>query len=230
MGHLDIDLSSGNVTCLAAGVFKWLCTPEGTGVCYVNRKVLENARPDIIYYFGIEFSPQDGWPNVIDQVFAWGHEGAGPQPLSPDNIRYLPNARVLESSATMLSLAALDAMADMMIEFGGMPAIERRVLGLSAHLKASLLERGHALNSETEPAHQSGITSVKVQDAQEFAAFCEARNIWVLAQKAVMPGHVSHSRSANSADAVRVATHFFNNEDDIEVFVNAMDEFRTARL
>ena len=218
-GHLNLDLGrTPNVTVLSAGVFKWLCSPEGTGIAYLNREVLADAVPDTAYYSGMESTVEGGWGGLIDRMFRFGYENAGPQPLSSDIIRYRDDARRMDLSLTSLSLTGLGAMASLVRDFGGIAAVEQRVLGLAARLRSSLQEHGHTVLSDPDPRYASGITSVEVEDAAAFAQFCEERNIWVLARP-----------SKEGSQAVRVSTHFFNNEDDIAVFTEAMDEFRARR-
>lgn len=52
--HLNINVSNTNATVLTAGVYKWLCSPEGTGVAYVNREALADINPDTVYFWGVE--------------------------------------------------------------------------------------------------------------------------------------------------------------------------------
>ena len=219
VGHLDIDLSGGNVTALSAGVFKWLCSPEGTGVCYLNREALVDTLPDTVYYFGVESAVGEGWGGLIDRVLQYGSDHDGPRELPGDAITYLGDARRMEASATMLSLAGLDAMVGLLSDFGGMAVVEQRVLGLASHLRVSLAEHGHTVLSDPDPATFSGITAVQVADSAEAAAFLQERGIWVLG---LMSSH-------SGAQAVRVCTHFFNNDDDIAAFVEALDEYRNSR-
>lgn len=216
IGHLNIDLSSGDVTAMSGGVFKWLCSPEGTAVGYLNRDVANGHVPDQVYYMNAEFVFDDESTDVIDRMFRYGYESTGPQPLHGGDFKLAEGARRMEQSPTLLSLTGLEAVVDMFVEFGGMSVIERRVMSLTTHLRSELKEHGHLVLSSPEPEHMSGIASVAVSDAQAFTAFLQERRIWVLAQKAATQGR----------EAVRVSTHFFNNIDDIALFIEAADDFR----
>ena len=99
-----------------------------------------------------------------------------------------------------------------------MAAVERRVLELSAHLRESVREHGHTVLSSPSREGLSGITSVGVSDARRFAAYCQDRGIWVLASTSLR----------GDTEAIRVSPHFFNDFEDIERFVEALDSFESA--
>ena len=219
VGHLDIDLGSGNVTSIAAGAYKWLCSPEGLGIAYLNRKVFDRVTPDRVHFYNADASGPEGWRGLIGGMFEHGFAHDAPFQLQPDAVTLSADARRLEAAPSVVSLVGLEAVVDLMAEFGGMGAVERRVLDLTSKLRAALQEHGHTVLSYPEPASMSGITSVQVPDGPGFADFAKARNVHVPAQMATKPG----------AQAVRVSPHFFNNEDDIEALVDSMDEFRKRR-
>ena len=219
MGHLDIDLSGGHVTTMAAGAYKWFCSPEGLGIGYLNRKVFDKVTPERVHFYSADATGPDGWRGLIGGMFEHGFAHDEPFQLKPDIVALRPDARRLEGAPSVLSLMGLEQVVDLMTEFGGMPAVEKRVITVATKLRAALQEHGHTVLSDSDPAHMSGITSVQVPDSQAFAEFAKARNIYVLAQMALKPG----------AEAVRVSTHFFNDESDIAKLVEAMDAFRKIK-
>jgi len=215
VGHLDIDLQSSNVTVLGAGVYKWLCSPEGLGIAYVNKRVLSDIRPETPHFYNVYPKGDDGWGGFISQVFCRGEEGAGPQTLEPDTLYYPPSAKRLETSCNFLALVGLEAMLDLLLEVGGMAVVERRVLQLTAHLREMVQDHGHKVLSSPSPKNMSGITSVAVPDARKFSEYCQQRGIWVLPQASLK----------RDTEAVRVSTHIFNNKEDVAEFTRALDMF-----
>lgn len=209
MGHLDIDLSSGDVTSMAAGAYKWFCAPEGLAIAYLNRKVVDSITPERTHFYNADVD----WKGMIGGLFT--HDR--PFDLKPELVALRNDARRLESAPSVISLVGLEAVVDIMAEFGGMQAVQKRVLELGSKLRASLAEHGHGVISDPDAAHMSGITSVQMADGRAFAEFAKARNIHVLPTMATKPG----------AEAVRVSTHFFNDEQDIDALVAAMNDFRT---
>jgi selenocysteine lyase/cysteine desulfurase len=105
---------------------------------------------------------------------------------------------------------ALGAAADYLLSIGT-GEIERRALGLNRHLTQQLIEAGwRVLSPLRDEAMRSAETLVAAADPARVAA------------------HLSRSGVAvtQKPEGIRVATHFFNNEDDIARLVNALDEVR----
>ena len=214
VGHLDIDLETSDVTVLSAGVYKFLCSPEGLGIAYVNKRVLDNIAPGVPHLYKVRLRDEPGWGSFTSRIFSRGYAGEGPQALAPDSLDYPPDTKRLETSMNFLALAGLEAMVDLLEAAGGMAAVERRVLELSVYLRASVQEHGHAVLSSQVPENLSGMTLVGVSDADQFVSYCEERDIWV------RPG-----TSLRDEQAVRVSPHIFNNEEDIDRFTEALDSF-----
>ena len=57
MGHLDIDVANSNVTMMSAGAYKWLCSPEGLGVSYVSKDVIEDIIPHNVHFYSAGSEP-----------------------------------------------------------------------------------------------------------------------------------------------------------------------------
>ena len=223
MGHLDVDLSSSAVTVLSAGAYKFLCSPEGLGIAYVNKQVLNDITPGTPHLYHV--SPHDdpghegavaaGWGSYTSQFHRWGHEGAGPQTLEPEALYYPPNTRRLETSMNFLALVGLEAMVDLLINVGGMAAVERRVLELSAYLRETVQEHGHTVLSSQSRENWSGTTLIGVSDSGKFVSYCESRGIYV------RPG----GSLLGDKQGIRVSPHFFNNKEDIDNLTEALDSF-----
>lgn len=218
IGHLSIDLGKTNVTMMSAGAYKWLCSPEGLGVAYINKQVVEDIVPHNAHFYGIE-PGSGGWASFIPKIFEYGSSGAGPQEIPSGTLNYPNSAVRLEISPSVISLIGLNQMADLLNEFGGMGAVEARVISLSTHLRSVAQEHGHSILSTSDPQYMSGITSVVVPNSDEFASFAKRRNIHIRERPATPIGSA----------AVRVSPHIFNDESDIETLVDALDDYRKRR-
>ena len=91
-------------------------------------------------------------------------------------------------------LAALE-----LIEEIGIDVIAARVLGLSARVRAGARKLGFELACDAEGDEASGITSLRLPDAAAHAAAFEQRRVIGAAREGFL----------------RVATHHFNNEEDV---------------
>lgn len=95
----------------------------------------------------------------------------------------------------------------------GIERIEERALEVNRYLTARLLEAGHVVLSPLADERQrSAETLVAFNDPARIVAQLAERKIQV----------------TEKPEGIRVATHLFNNEDDIESLVAALSEIRDA--
>jgi cysteine desulfurase/selenocysteine lyase len=139
-----------------------------------------------------------GWMSVLD-------------PFAFDNRRYelLPaNARTELGCPPFGPIFALGAAVDF-IHGIGMEAIATRVLELNMYLTSRLQDADVEILSPSDP-YRSGETLCGVPEPARAAAFLRERNVIVTAKK----------------DGLRISTHFFNNEEDIDRCVGALVAYR----
>ena len=94
----------------------------------------------------------------------------------------------------------------------GLEQVESRVHELTGMLHQKLDAIGAEIISTRDRAHRSGITMVAVNEPKQVAEALAKRNIHVSAR----------------GRGIRVALHFYNNEQDIEIFVGALAELTAA--
>jgi selenocysteine lyase/cysteine desulfurase len=106
-------------------------------------------------------------------------------------------------------LYALEAVVDLMLDLDP-SEIERRVLGLAAEVRAVLRRLGAGLLSDEGPHYDSPIVAARFpdRDARALARALKDRRVLVSARH----GHL------------RVSTHFYNNEADIETLGIALEQ------
>jgi selenocysteine lyase/cysteine desulfurase len=135
------------------------------------------------------------------------------RPFSFDNrqVRLLSSARRHELGCP--SFAPIFALGAAVEYLGaiGIEAIAARVLELNLYLTFRLQRAGFEVLSPAGE-HRSGQTLVALPRPREAAEFLQERGILVTRKR----------------EGVRISTHFFNNEEDIEACVNALVEQRTA--
>jgi selenocysteine lyase/cysteine desulfurase len=116
-----------------------------------------------------------------------------------------PNARrYQDGTPNTAGIHGLRAAIDLALEIG-LEAIAARVLSLASLVRAGARARGLKLACEAEGDEASGITSLLLDDAPVYAAALERRKVVVAARE----GHL------------RVATHHFNDEEDVARLLEA---------
>jgi len=121
----------------------------------------------------------------------------------PDAAKFEPG------SPSVLGTYALGAAIDLLLEVGP-EAIERRIFELTDRLAAGLRQRGAKVVSPWESGERSSIVVFRLGDPQR------------LQRELTRQGFVVRVRNGG----IRVAPHFYNNEDDIERLLSALDRFQ----
>jgi selenocysteine lyase/cysteine desulfurase len=116
-----------------------------------------------------------------------------------------PSARrYQDGTANTCGIAGLKAALELILAVG-VEEIAERVLALSAMVRDGARARGLPLACEAEGDEASGIVSFRAEDASVLAAALEQRDVIVSAREGFL----------------RVATHHFNNEEDVERLLGA---------
>jgi selenocysteine lyase/cysteine desulfurase len=133
------------------------------------------------------------------------------RPFAFDNrqVRLLPSNRRHELGCPNFApIFALGAAVEYLTNIG-MEAIAARILELNMYLTARLEREGFEVLSPGGE-HRSGQTLVALADPREATEYLQERGILVTRKR----------------EGVRISTHFFNNEEDIETCVAALVEHR----
>jgi len=139
-----------------------------------------------------------GWLSV-DDAFAF------------DNQRYTllsSNRRTEMGCPSFPAIFALGAAVDYLTTIG-IDAIAERVLELNMYLTQRLLREGFVVLSPGGP-HRSGETLVEEADPRRLERFLRDRAMLV----------------TRKPQGIRISTHFYNNEADIDACVGALQEYR----
>jgi selenocysteine lyase/cysteine desulfurase len=125
LGVLPIDVSDMYIDFLSADGHKWLLGPEGAGIFYCRRGLIEHTRPLMV-----------GWMNVVDAQNFGSHDYT----LRPDAGRFECG------SYNVPGLLALKASLQL-IQSVGIPQIANRVKALGDLLIAGLRAKGYRVVS-----------------------------------------------------------------------------------
>jgi cysteine desulfurase/selenocysteine lyase len=139
---------------------------------------------------------------------------SGERPYDFDNRQMVLKrgfARAEMGCPTFAPVFALGAAVDYLTSLGR-AAIAERVLALNMYLTSRLQRRDFEVLSPGGD-HRSGATLVAVPNPPKAARFLEDRNVCV----------------TEKPEGVRIATHFYNNERDVDTCVEALIAYRATR-
>src|SRR5438445_1171390 len=143
LGVFPLDLKRTPIDFLSADGHKWLLGPEGAGIFYVRRELVERLHP-----IGV------GWNSVV-----------GSRNFAKIDFRLKPHAGRWESgSLNVAGIAALGASLELLLEVG-IANIAKRVLELTDHLCAFADKAGVQIFSSRRAEDKSGIVSIIVPGA-----------------------------------------------------------------
>jgi cysteine desulfurase / selenocysteine lyase len=163
LGVFPLDLKRTPIDFLSADGHKWLLGPEGAGIFYVRRELVERLHP-----VGV------GWNSVV-----------GSRNFSKIDFRLKPHAGRWESgSLNVAGIAALGASLELLLEVG-IANIAKRVLELTDHLCAFADKAGVQIYSSRRSEDKSGIVSIIVPgaDVRELVRHCRGEAL-VINQRA----------------------------------------------
>jgi selenocysteine lyase/cysteine desulfurase len=138
LGVLPLDVQKSPIDFLSADGHKWLLSPEGAGIFYVRRELV-----DQLHTVGV------GWNSVV-----------GCLDFGVIDFRLKPHAGRWESGTLNVGgVHALGASLELLLELG-VVSIAGRVLGLTDHLCERAARAGLQVFSSRRPAEASGIVSL----------------------------------------------------------------------
>jgi cysteine desulfurase / selenocysteine lyase len=158
LGVLPLDLSRSPIDFLAADGHKWLLGPEGAGIFYARRELV-----DLLHPVGV------GWNSMV-----------GARDFSRIDFRLKPHAGRWESgSLNVAGISALGASLELLLEVG-IPAVEARVLELTDHLCERAPSAGLEVFSSRAAGEKSAIVSLTAPgDLRQLVRHCRERGVVV---------------------------------------------------
>ncbi|MFB6341657.1 aminotransferase class V-fold PLP-dependent enzyme [Saccharicrinis sp. FJH62] len=143
--------------------------------------------------------PFAGWLSIED-------------PEQMDNLKFEPEERasVVESGCPHFApVFALKGALELFKRIGK-EQVTSHVLGLTTYLQKKLKALGAELTSPEDEKHMSGITIIKTTQATELVSELRDKNIIV----------------SPRGQGVRVSVNIFNNKEDIDVLIEALEQHR----
>jgi len=198
LGALQLDMRRTPVDLLVAGGHKWLNAPFGCGVLYVRREIQAQLGQPSWGYLGLE-PPYGGWGTYFSTPSI--------SPVRP--YEFVATAKRFELNGTSNYPGAVGLGASLaLVNEIGAAQVEQRVLGLAALVREELEAAGARIVSRPEPETRSGITTFTVAgDSAEDEA---------LLQRLLEQRIYASRRYTSRVGGIRVSTHYYNDEGDVE--------------
>jgi cysteine desulfurase/selenocysteine lyase len=204
LGALAMDVRRTPVDILVAGGHKWLNAPFGCGILYVRRETQPLLLQPTWGYLGLE-PPAGGWGTYF----------ATPS-ISPQRpYEFVATAKRFELNGTSNYPGAVGLGASLaLVNAIGAERVEERVLELAGLAREALEAAGMRIVSRPEPEARSGITAFTISgDPAEDEALVQqllGRRVYV------------SRRYTSHVGGIRVSTHYYNDEDDVERLADAV--------
>lgn len=203
-GAIAIDVKADDVDMLMAGAYKWACGPEGAGLFYVKRELIERIDPRYRNYVWADL------PGAIP-FGAPGHDNI-------DSWAYPPVRTANRfSQDSVIGPALFGWIATLKFYHRiGIANVEDRVRRLGTYAIERLREVGCTVHTPSDPAARHGLIVYTTGDDERDRAFfarCAAPG------RCERPIKLSFRAQAGLGN-LRIATHFFTRQDEIDALVS----------
>ncbi|MCG9130093.1 aminotransferase class V-fold PLP-dependent enzyme [Candidatus Poribacteria bacterium] len=180
LGVVEVDVKLCNIDILAADGHKWLLAPEGAAIFYCA-----NERQEQLINTNI------GWSSVVN-----------PRDFLNYDLTQQPNAtRFEEGSYNSVGLYGLNAAIELLLDIS-IPAIEERVLGLTARLIDGLQAKGYRVLTSKTDSERAGIVIFESDRYTPTEIYETLYNENII--------------TAERGSGVRISPHFYNTASEIE--------------
>ena len=197
VGPIDVDVHKDGVDFLLVGSAKWLCCPPMNGIFYIRKDLIDRFESTYRFYNQVEEAFRDQPP--------WSHP-------SSDNIASYDKPLLTTADKFYRGCVAESAVWGFhaALEYFNMLGGKQReesVLKLSGYLIDGLRELGVKVNTPLEPKERGGLVTYNTGNhelnKESHRKFQDESIIVAL-------------RYSGGIGGIRVSTHFFNTEEDID--------------
>lgn len=206
LGVTKIDTKACHIDVLTAGGHKWLNSPYGTGVLYVNKESLSKIKQSYAGYLNTTV-PEGGW----------GAYWENPAAPSVNNWTFDETARKYEigGTANYTGAIALGESLALVNEIG-IENIEKRVRELANYCMDKIEEIGGTVITHRDPGHFGGIVIARLYNDLDLDRMIlkrlHAQSIFIA------------QRFTDYIGGFRISCQYFNNEKDIDTMIEAMKQ------
>ncbi len=205
LGAIPIDVQKTPADFVACGGHKWLNSPFGAGLLYVRKESQGRLRAGLTGYLSVE-PPADGWGEYFQT----------PTITPVQDYQFCGQARRFETGGTSNYPGNVGLAASLsLIHQIGMDQIAKRVFELTDHLLGGLRALKVEVVTPAARENRSGIVT--------FCAGTPARNT-ALMNRLLDKKILVSVRYTSQVGGVRVSTHFYNSQEDLDHLLNAVED------
>jgi selenocysteine lyase/cysteine desulfurase len=197
VGPVDVDVHLDNVDFLLVGSGKWLCSPPLAAIFYVREDLINTYEPSYRFYHQVEEAFQDDPP--------WAHPSSN-NIDSYDKPLYKNADKFYRGCVDESAIWGFHSALEYFNMLGGEQR-EKRVLKLSGYLIDGLRNIGVKVNTPNEPKERGGLVTY---DTGSHKLNKESY------RKLHEEGVIVALRYSGGVGGIRVSTHFFNTEEDLD--------------
>jgi len=204
MGVCDMDTKKFHVDILTAGGHKWLNSPFGTGVLYINKELVNKIEPVFWGYLNSEV-PEGGWGAY------W--ENPGSQSVS--NWKFVKNARRFEIGGTSNYPGAIALGESLgLVNELGIKNVEEHVLDLGDYCMEKMEELGGTIITHKERERRAGIVI--------FRLYHDTKKDLEILKRLHAQRILIAQRFTDYVGGYRVSCQYYNLKKDIDALANAL--------
>lgn len=162
LGAFPVDVKRAKISALAADGHKWLLGPEGSGLFFLRRELLDQVQPSTVGWMSVR-----GWNDFSAHDLTWREDAK----------------RFEYGTPNTAGIYGLNAALRLLLEVG-VDAIGERILKLTDRLRDGLSEQGHQVYGPSQRQECSGIVSFvpRAGSAEDVMHFLQSRRILVAAR------------------------------------------------
>lgn len=204
LGVTKIDTKACHIDVLTAGGHKWLNSPYGTGVLYVNKETLPNLKQSYA-----------GYLNTTVPAGGWGAYWENPSAPAVNDWTFDETARKYEIGGTSNypgAIALGESLA--LVNEIGIENIEARVREIAGYCMDRIEEIGGTLITHRDEGHYGGIVIARLYDDLDVDRLIlkklHAKKIFIA------------QRFTDYTGGFRISCQYFNNHGDIDHMIEGM--------
>lgn len=206
LGVMKLDTKEVHIDILAAGGHKWLNSPFGAGVLYINKELLPKIQPVFWGYLNTE-APEGGW----------GAYWENPAALAVKDWSFIPSAKRFEIGGTSNYPGAIALGESLgLVNELGIENIQARIEEITTYCMDQIESIGGVLITHRDMNHRSGIVIARLYNDLEtdrrVLKELHARKIFIA------------QRFTDYVGGFRVSCQYFNNFKDLDQMIQGMKE------